>query len=686
MKPTSLFLASLALCLPALPFPPTASLARLIRAEDTSPEFREKFKKAMQTGSKAETQKLVKAEPEPAIELAIACGEKLLGQPTDEDKAMLKELGDAWKAVSKSEFVRKIEEYYSTLEGQKKKDRQELKERFVAAQRELEGDLSTKEGLALANLTDEIEILAAGFEEVGDDFWCGRAWSAYASLYDEELRGPSADLPRARKGYQNAVDAYVRIELKDKDQAHAAKRLAALAATKTQEPKPPPPPPDKDAPAAPGLDANASSGAAIVVPLTFDVLPAVDAYQRPCYECDEVYQIWSAVGLKAKGSSGNFPYYDAAPVVVRVGSSDVRLDLDRDGQGDEKLPLTNTLVPFKCAFQVNGVPRQWAFFAMTGIEKDNYQGIEVNLAPTDGQMTIYTLSAASVVGTVEGTPVRILDDFPDGNYTTRPQTWGNPGLTRDNFQPEMDSIVIGASKRARPWSDVQEIGGKWYRLEVNTEGTELKATPMTPPTGVLKLAYKGGTAPAWVVVKNMAEGQHLYFDLVEGGAKGVNVPVGNYQLFYGEVRKGKKRQIEKLVILPSKTPPMYSVKSGETTVVELGAPYGFDFRLVKDGEKVTVEGQTVAIVGAKGERYERPWNCVPKPEVSWRKKGTKNGTKADHMKLVLDSQSITDHGWPAAWLPLDFSFEARGAGEGVEVQLVDKKHDLLGKIESEWKE
>ena len=47
----------------------------------------------------------------------------------------------------------------------------------------------------------------------------------------------------------------------------------------------------------------------------------------------------------------------------------------------------------------------------------------------------------------------------------------------------------------------QEIDGKWYRLEAAPSGKELKAAPVTVETGILKLDYKGGPPPTWVVVR-----------------------------------------------------------------------------------------------------------------------------------------------------------------------------------------
>ena len=40
------------------------------------------------------------------------------------------------------------------------------------------------------------------------------------------------------------------------------------------------------------------------------------------------------------------------------------------------------------------------------------------------------------------------------------------------------------------------------------------------------------------------------------------------------------------------------------------------------------------------ERYERTWKCVPEPAVSYRKAGTKRGSKPEEMALVLDLQAV----------------------------------------------
>ena len=131
--------------------------------------------------------------------------------------------------------------------------------------------------------------------------------------------------------------------------------------------------------------------------------------------------------------------------------------------------------------------------------------------------------------------------------------------------------------------------------------------------------------------------------------------------------------------------PAIEVAKGKTATMTLGAPFGFDFHATNVGDKIKVEGGTVVIVGSQGERYERAWNCVSRPEVFWRKKGTKTATSAGKMGAFQDT-AILAKGYDVAWFPLDLDAPLKNEKGAIEVQLVEKKHDIFGKIESDWKE
>jgi hypothetical protein len=675
---TGLFLAS------------ALTLARASAQQDPEDAFRSQFQKALDAGQKPEQQKLVRNDPRNAALWIARSAEAVAGDPASKDKPLFDALAESWKAVWKGEFPDREAKYLAGLDAQKKKTRVDLLARWKVARREFEGNLEKKEAMVFVNVLDELDALAGAFDSEGELYYAAEAYRTYALCCDEPLRGQAADLHHAWIGYGHALEMRDKLDYKDPLYDEMTKRRAALGARGAGEKggaTPGQPEPKPEGPKAPG-GAGAPVTPATTVPLVFDMLTAPDAFQRPIYTCDEIYEMWNGIGLQGKGTATTLSTTSECPPIVRTGPSDVRFDTDDDKQGDEKIPLTGNITPVRVQIGRGDKKRPWAFFVTTGGQKDSYEGVEVNLAPDDKQYTIYALGAASVTGTVGTTPIRIIDDSMDGVYGNHPQTFGTVGTTADHYEPWMDSIVIGNSKRARPWSEIQEIDGNFYKLEVQEQGAKLAVVPDPVETGTLKLDFKGPVPPTYVVVCGAGDLKDCYFDLVEGGAKGVRVPVGNYSLFYGELRKGKKKQMQKSLILPPKdNPPSWSVRKNEATTVTLGAPFGFDFRTEIDGSKLKVKGKTVVVTGAAGERYERPWNCVARPEVAWRKKGARQAL-GDAKMPMPDYSSIEnkDLGWSALWFPLDLAAELKEKGNAFEVQLTQKKHDLFGKVESAWKE
>lgn len=689
----------------ALPVAPTT---RAFDLHDVA--FKEKLKKAVATGKKADVETLVKNDTTQAAAWILRLAEILVDRDDPNEKPLRDALVEAWNTTQKSAFPAKVEEHLKGLDGDKRRTRADLRKRLTQAFNDMQGNRETKDGLVFVQTTDEFDLLAGAFDTEGDYYSTSEAYFALAECFDEPMRGTDAEPHKAWKYWTRGLEFRVKVELHDERAVVAEKRIADLVKKGHDKEGGATGAPEKGGGEKGGEEGGGGKGSGEVpsgpatppsdtgnpmsVALTFEALANPEAFVRPCYQADEIYALWNPVQLGAKGSSGTFQLLGAdSPVLHRVGSADLRFDVDGDGKGDgpndQKIAVTGAMTPFRVQIGKGDMARPWAFFAVTGIEKDTFQGIEVNFNPTDAVLPIYTLSAASVVGTIGETPVRIIDDSMDGVYGgTEVQTIGYQGLASGSFQPDMDSIVIGASKRARPWSRYQEIGGAWWKLEGGSKGKEpLLATPTKLDTGILKLEAKG-VMPSYAVVRGSNELKDCYFDLVEGGSKGVAVPAGRYTLFYGEVRKGKKRQTVKAVMLPGRSAGNYDVKPGGTTVVTLGAPYSFDWTAVASEEKVRVVGGSVVVTGVGGERYERAWGCVPRPEVSWRKKGTKKGSGPMKMPAITDQENLYkrgNQGWLDVWFPLDLELETKGA-DAVELQLVDEKNKLFGKIESAWKE
>ncbi len=652
--------------------------------ELTREAWRKSFSQAMTIGSSAELKRLVKKKPDFASEWIVETAEAISSAPNDGLFERMDAFRKSWKAAWGTEFCNKMEVYFSLLDVQVKRTRARLRGTFakktVLYHENMNGEKLPHKFTALGM---EFEGLAKAFSDLRDDYFTSRCHLFAANCYEEPALGKKdADLKRACKNYELYMDACDRIELKDTAYILTKERYTGLAALGFGSR-------EREGEGEAGAEgegkagkARGPAGATINVDMEFDLVEKLSSLSRPSYFLDEIYPIWNSVSLNKKGSRATIARIENGPDVLRIGSADIQIDLDRDGEGDVDLPVRGKLEPVVMEIGEGPSKRKWAILAVTGSETDTYQGVQVNLSPNDDLVNIYYAPAGSMRGEVAGTSIRVLDDNLDGIYGSPAVAYGHIGLTKDNFQPEMDSIVIGKTNRALPWSEYQQIDGVWYKLAMTDGGTKLSATPHNVRTGSLKLKYKGPKA-SFVIVRGENDYANSFFDLTSG--KSVDVPVGRYTLYFGLVTKGKKKQILKSVMLPSDTTPTWTVaKPDQEIEVELGSPFGFDWKAEIAAESVVVLGQTVCVTGVAGERYERVWGAVARPEVSYRKAGDKRGSKGEEMDKVQDQDSLYKS-WKAPWFPLDIELSKRASLTDVEVQLTEKKNKLFGKITSVWK-
>jgi hypothetical protein len=668
----------------------TAALCGASAAHDRSEAFVTKFRQAQQINSKDEMAKLLRQYQVEAVPYIIERCETLPEISNAQQNARLEEdmayLRSAWRDAFKSGFVERVYEYYSLVDQSSWKERQRLKVAYLKVlDRHLKNE-ELKNGPESELLSQECKQLALGFEQVGDFFHVARCWNLVGLNCDEYLRGSDGDLYRAAEAFGKTIEFCDRIELNDGWYQQTAQRYRSLEANGYTGAPPDPNAPPPDAPVeAPGIPA-------VVAQMSFEAIPKLETFERPSYVVDDVYQIWPSVYMQERGSSGKFFTLGDRPLLLRVGSSELAIDFDGDGQGDQKVPAKGNRTLVDLPLGEGEEARRWAFLTEVGVQNDTYQGLSYNLSNSDEAFNLFIVGAGSLVGTLGEVPVRVIDDNLDGIYGSGSKGWNWIGLVKDELEPDVDSIVIGSSKRARPWSEFQNVEGQWYKMASVKAGLEIQATPVEVETGRLKLDYKG-TRPEFLVVRGKGSLEASFFDLEQNGAAGVEVPVGQYELSFGIVRKGKKAQTVKALILPGKNTPTWTVAAGETTAVSMGAPFAFTFDYQAADETLTVKGESVVIVGSASERYRRLWNCVPRPEVSYRKAGSRRGSKPkpDEMDIVLDIYEQDEKGesrWTSAstFAPVDTVFEIKSRpGEQIEVQLFEKKNKLFKSIESDWK-
>jgi hypothetical protein len=636
--------------------------------------FMEAFRGAMESGDMDTMVQIVKDDQPAAIAAVVETCELISEGSSDQLETEIDALSKAWRRAFDSRFATKQYEYFSFLSGEYKRQRAELAGRLAAKLADFEDASGARDKRRIPSLGLDFEGLSAAFEQVGDLYQASTCAYVFALCFDTDLMGSDADLRRACSGYGKASALREKLDLRDADYGVMKARFDTLEFDGYGDP-------DKGPEARARARAESdTSFAPHALEATFELVSDLEKVRRPIYHGDSIYQVWAALNLGKNDSTGRFPALERSPTVIRETAAKALVDTNGDGDGDVSVPVTGKVGAVQLDLDDD---KKWGFLATIGQERDTYQGIQpFNLAPNDDQMVIYIAPAASIVGMVEETRLQIFDDNMDGVYGSAPKAWNLLGLRRGDSQPDLDSILVGEGKRALPWSEMVKIGENWYRLK-NEEGAVIVQKDEID-TGTLKLDLKGLKAD-YMILRGKGNLENVFID-VAAEKKGVEAPIGSYELFVGQVSKGKRNQMMKALVLPARNTPSWRCTVGQTTDVELGSPFGFDFEFSQNDEAVRVEGESITVVGRGNETYQRLWNCVARPEVVQRKAGSKKGGKGEKMRPAESQEEMSPLGWASVWFPVSIDAPKKKKGESVEVQLVEKKNKLFGSITSDWKE
>lgn len=669
--------SALAAALPEASAPaPLEAAAAAAAPQETLQTFREKFDAARELGNRSRMKKLVGDNRDLAVTLIVSTAESISGAPNDVLVTRYEALAEAFDAAFDSDFPRIYERMFSKMRSDDKEKRQRLRAEYVDATRS-HGELTAaKDKAGLIKVATDLKKIAKGMESVGDKYYASQAYLFEGIARDEAHQGKDADLDKVADAYLKCVELRGEIELKDsyysstKNRADAlvgqgfgsaAKKAGGGAGGRAKGPK--------------------SAGPVVTATMEFEEIDALKDTQRPSYYLDEHRQIWPAVVLREKGSIVSMPRIKDGPKIMRTTAAKIMVDVDVDGEGDIEWPTRGKFEAFTFEIGEGDDKRPFRIMTEVGRQDDFYQGQQVNLLASDNQYLVYYIPAGSMVGDVNGTKIQVIDDNLDGIYGSPPQRWGHQGLSPETFQPEFDSIRVGNDKRAIPFSEYVNLGkAGWHKLDVKRSGLVIEAEPMEIETGTVQIKGKGVKPDFLILEGTDARYKNTFIDV--GGGKKVDVPVGKWKISFGMISKGKGMQRSKAVILGGSNPTVYEVTAGENTLINYGAPYKFIFEYETDGDKVTVNGPSIQVLGAGGEIYDRVYFSVHYPEVYARKKGSKRGSGGLKLKPVVDNQGLQDHGFKAMWKPLPGEMPFKG--DEIEVQLVEKKNRLFKKIESDW--
>jgi hypothetical protein len=663
-------------------------------------DFWNRFSAALALADSAEMKKVVAANPDGALLVFFQKVEQLAESADAELEQQVRAISLAWHDAMEEGFLENEYNFISRLGSEDRAKRLEgiglLREGQAAVEKAGKGDEASYE-----EAQKKFLLAARSFDEVKDAYHAAQAYHWLAQIFDPESRPKGAEPRRAVEYYRHALERYQGID-------HRGARVRSIKAREqklvTMGYDPDRPPPAEAAPDAPGKEAPAggpkaddpASGTSRFAPgsewvgaeLAFGVSPDEDSLELPSYDADDVLLAWNEVVVRGKVSEGQprekLNFFDPPVYLVREKAARYSLDVNDDGTGD--VPVKSLKEPTEFTHKGTSGETRHAIRLATFGNREAFQRSEMNLAPSDAFVRLGFRSVGFFSGELRGQPIRVYDLNCDGRYGAEPAQITSE-LIEGEPEARFDGIQIGKGSRAVPASSVVEFEGKLHRLRLEWTGGKAAARlrELAVPTGVLKLDCRGPAKPVHLVVRETGEFTGSYFDIA-ASPKGVLVPAGTYQIAGGLIRNGKGPSTQKIAILKGKSEE-FQVAAGETKTLTMGRPYQFDFQVSKStvaGEtRYKVEGKLVTVYGAAGERYERFWDEIPLPEVTWRKAGTKSGGgKGKEMRRATPND-IDKLGFAAAWHPLDFELPAPGPGEW-EFHLAER-HKILGEVASDWK-
>ncbi len=209
-------------------------------------------------------------------------------------------------------------------------------------------------------------------------------------------------------------------------------------------------------------------------------------------------------------------------------------------------------------------------------------------------------AGGAMVGYVDGTPIRVIDQNNDGRY-------GDVGE---------DAVIIGHGRSAAFLSSVINVEGKLYDVDVASNGTTMSLHPHKGETGVLDLRSKHATeAKLQSAVVRSTDGRYS-FELARA-KDGLEVPVATYDIHGGKLglgqnvvrfRQGRSKPLE--------------VGKGKTVAVEWGGPLRAEFAIQRGAGEIGIDPGRLRYFGRAGEEYFGWAPFGKSPEFTIAKKGT----------------------------------------------------------------
>ncbi|RMH02981.1 MAG: hypothetical protein D6702_07295 [Planctomycetota bacterium] len=668
----------LACLLLALPFPAPAPTF-----QDPAEEFRSKFQTAVELNDQKAIDSLLRKHRDLAVTEFVSKADLAAAAGDPADIAWVDAFVEGWQRVAHSSFARKYSRFLGLMSSSTRRNRDEiLRSHFPMVTRLHAEALQKKTEEAWEPVRVEGAPVAAALRTIGDDYYLAIVLYCLGNAYNSDLNEDGGDDQKALEFYEEYLTVRQRLDLTSDKDYDTVKSLAAEMRAKLGIPDPET---GKVGPRKVSrFEIQPAEGADWVeVPLAFAADPKPGAIEHPCDLADDHRLSWMLTGTHEVGTEGSVYPFEPKVVVRRIEFGKFVLD---GGLGPSE-PFKLTTKPVTVTFRrrlADGREADCALRVAGGIDRDMYHGAELNLSVNDVSSTMFYRSVSTMVGDSPFGRIVLYDLNVDGAYgADELKLTGAHGTPKDTWLYRYDAVLLGRNKHSQPFSRFLTDGkGGWYEFQVDDHElpSKVRLRRMAPKLGTFKVkmnGLKGVKLTSLVLVAETSQIKGTWVDLMCGRGGSLQVPIGRYTFQQGLVRGAKGAEA---IILPGTGVPMtFDLEEGETVEIKLGAPFTFSIERRLEGRRLVLDGETLCVLGAAGERYVRMVGAPPFGiEVSLK------GEKAEGVLRGSTAEEVMAH-WPYAYLPQSLELELKKA-EMPPVRLFLKKHPWFGKIDTGWME
>ncbi|MCP4772451.1 MAG: hypothetical protein GY879_13675 [Planctomycetes bacterium] len=588
----------------------------------------------------------------------------------------------AWDKTYHTDFARNYDRYLQRLDDKQRAFRFELlTKNYPDINRQHIAALNKEEtawGILRKNATGTAEAI----DGVGDLFYSARAWNIVGNLYNPNYHEEGASAITALDAYGKAIDAREKLGLTTDRMFSDMNRVIddLRAASGIADPDNP------DADLTPKVPRNAipakEGSAPTEIPLSFSKEKKPGAIVHASDLSDYDHFNWRRGNLPKPGEQLTIGEFVPVINLIRVGATKYKMEA---GAGETKeFRISEKPKVFSVdRMHTDGVVRPFTLELCTGTESDVYQGITMNLQPSDNGGPLFFRSVTTLAGETSYGALTIYDTSCDGKFGVEELALiGAEGMMVDTFLYRPDAMTLGKMKHSLPFSRFfPDAKGVWYEMTVPSYETPFSATlqVVEPKLGAIAVDYPGIKKlklNSLIIESRSSATKGMILDLATFKGKQFMIPIGRYQVM--QARFTGKGDHEMMVLMDAAKPYFVDVREApaegdaEVAIIELGAPFKLAATFAMEGRTAIVDGRSLHITGRHDERYVR-FIGAPLFGVEVSAKGAK-GTS-----LAMPSNDDAAADWERLFYPMDADLEMKNDNKP-KITLSIKKHPWFGKL------